>query len=46
MGGFYGSKIVNKEINAKTGKAWTIKDVPAYWIKKTQEWMEENNVGK
>ncbi len=46
MGAFYGSKIVDKEINAKTGKAWTIKDVPAYWSKKTQEWMEERDVGE
>jgi hypothetical protein len=42
MGAFYGNKIVNKEINAKTGKAWTIKDVPAFWKAKTENWLKEN----
>jgi hypothetical protein len=42
VGAFYGRKIVNKEINVKTGKAWTIKDVPAYWQEKTKNWIEEN----
>jgi hypothetical protein len=42
MGAFYGRKIVNKEINVKTGKAWIIKDVPALWKEKTENWMKEN----
>lgn len=40
MGAFYGSKIVNREINVKTGKAWTIKDVPVYWTEKTENWIK------
>lgn len=46
MGKFYGEKILDGMINPKTGKAWTIKDVPDYWRKKTQEWMEERDVGE
>ena len=42
MGAFYGSKIVDKEINTKTGRAWTVKDVPAYWKEKTEKWLKDN----
>ena len=42
MGKFYGEKILYGMINSKTGKAWTIKDIPAYWIEKTENCMEEN----
>lgn len=41
MGGFYGNKIKNKEFNSKTGKPWTLKDVPAYWRPKTAQWIEK-----
>ncbi len=39
MGAFYGSKIKNKEINPRTGKEWTLEDVPSFWRKKTEEWL-------
>lgn len=42
MGTFYGIKITNKEINPKTGNAWTIGDVPALWKEKTQAWIAEH----
>ena len=40
MGAFYGTKISNAETNQKTGKAWTLSDVPAYWKSKTEEWIK------
>ena len=42
MGDFYGSKIKNKEINPKTGKAWELEDVPSFWRVKTEKWIQEN----
>lgn len=42
MGRFYGMKIKAGEINAKTGKPWTIKDVPKLWQKATKAWLTEN----
>lgn len=44
MGAFYGSKILrgDDEINPKTGKAWTIDDVPKLWREKTQTWLDEH----
>lgn len=42
MGAFYGTKIKNKEINPKTGKAWVIDDVPKLWKKSTEKWLAEN----
>lgn len=42
MGVFYGKKIVNGNINPKTGSAWAIGDVPALWKDKTQVWIAEN----
>lgn len=42
MGAFYGTKIRNGEVNPKTGKAWTIDDVPRLWKKATEKWLEEN----
>lgn len=42
MGKFYGVKIKNEEINPKTGKAWTIEDVPKLWRNATQKWLDEN----
>lgn len=41
MGAFYGNKIKDKEINPKTGKAWVLEDVPAYWRAKTEQWLEK-----
>ena len=42
MGEFYGKKILNGEINPKTGQPWTINDVPKYWRAKTQAWLDEH----
>lgn len=42
MGAFYGSKIKNNEINPKTGKTWTLSDVPKFWRTKTEEWLKQN----
>ena len=42
MGEFYGKKIAAKEINPKTGEAWTIDDVPKLWKAKTLKWLEEH----
>ena len=43
MGAFYGTKIKNEVINPATGAAWTIKDVPSYWVKKTEDWLKANS---
>ena len=43
MGAFYGKKIQHEDINTVTGKAWTIKDVPAYWQEKVKTWLSENS---
>ena len=40
MGAFYGNKIKNKEINNKTGKAWTLEDVPFFCREKTEQWLK------
>ncbi len=40
MGAFYGKKILSEDINPKTGKAWTLEDVPAYWREKTKKYLE------
>ena len=40
MAAFYGKKIINGVINPKTGEAWTLADVPAYWREATREWIE------
>ncbi len=42
MGKFYGTKILNGEINTRTGKAWTINDVPTLWKNATMRWLEAN----
>lgn len=36
----YVKKIVNGEINPKTGKAWTIDDVPQKWREAVREELE------
>ena len=40
MAAFYGRKIKKGEINAKTGQAWVIDDVPERWQDATQEWLD------
>lgn len=42
MGSFYGNKIRNKEINAKTGKAWMLDDVPKLWRASVEQWFAKN----
>lgn len=42
MGRFYGLKIKNGVINAKTGAAWTIEDVPILWRSATRAWLDAN----
>lgn len=42
MAAFYGTKIINEEINPKTGDPWVIGNVPKLWRNKTQKWIEEN----
>ena len=42
MGRFYGQKIRDGVINAKTGAAWTIDDVPKLWKASTTAWLENN----
>ena len=41
MARFYGTKILNEEINQKTGAAWVIGDVPRLWRSATAAWLEE-----
>lgn len=41
MGAFYGNKICNGDTNPKTGEAWKLDDVPAYWKTKTAEWLNK-----
>lgn len=43
MGRFYGTKILNGEINPKTGEAWKIEDVPKLWKHATEVWLNENS---
>lgn len=42
MGEWYGKKILSGAINPKTGKAWTIDDVPRLWKPRTIKWLEEH----
>ncbi len=46
MGEFYGKKIIRQEINSKTGKPWTLKDVPSLWKKRTENWLAEYNTNQ
>lgn len=41
---FYGNKIKNMKINKKTGKAWTLEDVPVHWREKTAQCLEKEGV--
>lgn len=40
MGMFYGKKVWSGETNPQTGRAWVLEDVPAYWRKRTTEWID------
>ncbi len=42
MARFYGTKILNGDINPKTGVAWTIDDVPRLWRNATATWIAEH----
>ena len=42
MGRFYGVKILNGEINPKTGKEWKLEDVPKLFRAATAAWLEDN----
>lgn len=42
MAAFYGTKIINGEINPKTGESWTINDVPKRYRAATQQWIDEH----
>lgn len=42
MGRFYGTKILNAEINPKTGEVWTLEDVPRLWRHATEVWLEQH----
>lgn len=42
MGRFYGTKILNGDINPKTGAAWVIADVPKLWRAATAAWIMEH----
>ena len=43
MNVFYGRKIMNEEINSKTGKPWNLEDVPAYWQAAVGQWLKNRN---
>lgn len=43
MGKFYGTKILNGEINSRTGAAWVIDDVPKLWRNATAMWLSQNS---
>ena len=43
MGAFYGWKILNGEINPKTGTAWELENVPVYWRGMAGRWIEGEN---
>ena len=42
MGAFYGSKILNGDVNPKTTEAWKIEDVPSFWRSKTLKWLDSS----
>lgn len=42
MGRFYGTKILNGEINPKTGEAWKLTDVPKLWRHATEVWLADH----
>lgn len=42
MARFYGTKILEGEINQRTGEAWKLEDVPTRWRVATAAWLEAN----
>ena len=43
MAKLYAQKINNQEINALTGEAWKLKDVPMFWRAKVEELLNAEN---
>ena len=43
MAKLYAQKITNNEINALTGEAWELKDVPVFWRAKVEELLHAEN---
>lgn len=46
MGAFYGSKILNGDVNPKTMEVWKIEDVPSLWRSKTSDWLKSREGGR
>ncbi len=42
MGRFYGTKILNGDINPATDEAWKLEDVPKLWRRATAAWLAVN----
>lgn len=42
MGAFYGRKIINGEMNPKTGETWKMEDVREFWKKDVSKYLEEH----
>ena len=43
MGAFYGRKILKGELNPKTGAAWKIEDISAFWRPAVEAYIEEHS---
>ncbi len=43
MAKLYVQKITNNEINALTGEAWKLEDVPMLWRDEVEALLEEHN---
>jgi len=43
MAKLYAQKITNNEINALTGEAWKLEDVPMLWRAEVQALLEESD---
>jgi len=43
MAKLYAQKITNNEINALTGEAWKLEDVPVFWRAKVEELLNAEN---
>ena len=43
MAKLYAQKITNNEMNALTGEAWKIEDVPMLWRAEVQALLEESD---
>lgn len=42
MARFYGTKILDGEINQRTGEAWKLEDVPKLFRKATERWLTDH----